>query len=133
MAVIKTKIVTPQKLIFEGDVVYIYTRNVNGYMGIKPRHAPLLTILDIGQLKLTLPDNKDLLFALSEGTLELSNNICTIISEAIEPKEEIDIERARKAKEQNKALLKGEKDVTRAETILRDVKKAENRIKVAES
>ncbi len=126
----KLSIVTPEKKFYEDEVNSLIAPGSLGYLGILTDHAPLLTELVPG--KLTVKDSKgqEKVFAISGGFLEVLKNNVTILADAIEPTEGIDIKRAEEALKRAKERLgsRDEKvDVPRAEFALT---RALNRIKI---
>lgn len=130
MAMYTLTIVTPEEVVFEDEVVSIVAPGSEGYLGILTDHAPLITALVPGKLTVKDKGGKESVFSLSGGFLEVSNNVATVLADAVEPKEEIDVERARQALERAKERLQTksqEIDVARAQAAL---SRALNRIKV---
>lgn len=125
-------IVTPEEVIFEDEVVSIVAPGSDGYLGILTDHAPLITALVPGKLTVKDKGGKESVFSLSGGFLEVSDNAATILADAVEPEEKIDVERARQASERAKERLQTksqEIDVARAQAAL---SRALNRIRVYE-
>ncbi len=126
-------VVTPEKVVFEQGARSIVAPGSEGYLGILTDHAPLITALIPGRLSVTDADNKTLEYAVSGGFLEVSGNVTTILADAIEPIDKINIERARKAEQRARERLAHRTDsnidVARAEAALA---RALNRIRLAE-
>ena len=123
-------IVTPEEVIFEDEVVSIVAPGSEGYLGILTDHAPLITALVPGKLTVKDKGGGESVFSLSGGFLEVSDNVATVLADAVEPEEKIDVERARQALERAKERLQTksqEIDVARAQAAL---SRALNRIKV---
>ena len=103
---------------------------LNGYLGILPGHAPLITELKVGEITYKSGGTVHTL-AVAWGFAEVLPDKVTILAETCERPEEIDADRARKAKERAEERLKSnnpEIDYDRAEDALQ---RAETRIKVA--
>lgn len=121
------KVVTPDKLFFEGDIDMLVARTIEGDVGILLNHSPLVTILDIGRLVIKDGDERKIA-ACAGGYIDVRNNNITVVSDACEWEEEIDINRAERAKERaSKRLEDKGTDTFKAELAL---KKAINRINV---
>lgn len=121
------KVVTPDKLFFEGDIDMLVARTIEGDVGILLNHSPLVTILDIGRLVIKDGDERKIA-ACAGGYIDVRNNNITVVSDACEWEEEIDINRAERAKERaSKRLEDKDTDTFKAELAL---KKAINRINV---
>ena len=101
----RLSIVTPEKVAYEADIRSLIAPGVDGYLGVLSQHAPLITALRPGKIEFRDADDKQHLMAVSNGFLEVSGNVATILADAVEPAEEIDIERARSAYERVKAEL----------------------------
>lgn len=121
------KVVTPDKLFFEGQIDMLVARTIEGDVGILLNHSPLVTILDIGRLVIKDGDERKIA-ACAGGYIDVRNNNITVVSDACEWEEEIDINRAERAKERaSKRLEDKDTDTFKAELAL---KKAINRINV---
>ena len=121
------KVVTPDKLFFEGDIDMLVARTIEGDVGILLNHSPLVTILDIGRLVIKNGDERKVA-ACAGGYIDVRNNNITVVSDACEWEDEIDINRAERAKERaSKRLEDKDTDTFKAELAL---KKAINRINV---
>ena len=86
-------IVTPEKVIFDGQVESMIAPGTIGYLEILSHHAPIVTTLQAGELTIKTGDTKQY-YAISGGFLEVSQNQATVLGEAIEKAEEIDTNRA---------------------------------------
>lgn len=127
MSSIKVQILTPDGSKFDGDASGVIVPGVNGSFEVRHNHAPIVSTLEIGSLKLKTADSSTL-FAVSGGTIEVSNNVASIIVESAENAEDIDRERAEKAKERALGFLKdSDADKERAKQALL---RAENRLKL---
>lgn len=87
-------VVTPIQVFYEDEVGGLIAPGEAGYVGVLTGHAPLITSLKPGLL--TIRDSLDTVveFAIANGFLEMSNNRATILADAIEYVEKIDLERA---------------------------------------
>lgn len=126
-------LLTPEQSLFEADVVSLTAPGSEGYLGVLAHHAPLVTALQPGQLEIRDAEQKETVFAVSGGFLEVSENKATILADAVEIPEEIDIDRAERARERAKERLRdtsGSIDGARAEAAF---KRALNRLRIARS
>ncbi len=125
------EVITPSKAAYKGKVISVTVPGTLGNFQILSNHAPIMSSLEIGVIKIVEDNNKELIFATSGGTVEVVDNKITILAESFESKDEIDAERAEKAKKralERLAKRKSEKiDDIRAELAL---KRALNRLKV---
>ena len=103
---IKLEIVTPAGKKYSGDVEYLEPPALDGEIGILPGHAPLVTGLKIGLLELKKGEER-LVIPISEGFMEVTPDNINIIVRTAELPEEIDVERARRAKERAEKRLNG--------------------------
>jgi F-type H+-transporting ATPase subunit epsilon len=101
---IRCEIVSQDRTVFQGDVDIVILPGVAGEMGILPHHAPVLTILKYGVIKIRR-NGKEELFAVAGGMAEVQPEIVTILADAAENIEEIDITRAKAAKKRAEDAL----------------------------
>lgn len=131
MATFRLEVVTAERLVFADDVNGIVAWGVEGQLGILPHHAPLMTMLQPGDLVIKR-DNEEEYLALSGGFLEVRPDKVIVLADACERAEEIDIARAEAAKCRAEETLKErppEVDTAAAEAALR---RSLARLKVAE-
>jgi len=124
------EIVTPTRLLVKDLAEEAQIPGKSGYLGILPGHAPLISELGVGEITFKTSGVSHLL-AVAWGFVEVLPDKVTILAEAAERPQEIDIERAQKAKERAEQRLKSSDvqiDYTRAEDSLQ---RAETRLKVA--
>ena len=98
------EVVTPDGPVLAADPEYIGIPGAAGQFGVMSGHIPLLSALAVGSLYYRQGDSQTDLFV-SGGFAEISNDKVMILAEAAERREDIDIERARKAKERAEARL----------------------------
>lgn len=104
MATFKIKVVTYEEKVLEQEAEFVLVRTTEGDMGILPNHSPFIAGLSTGEMKIRLNGKEDKYFV-SEGLLEISNNVVTIIAAEAIPADQLDVERARKEVEELKAKL----------------------------
>jgi len=125
----RLEIVTPQRVVFREDVRFIIAPGADGELGVLPEHAPLVTNLDIGLVRVERDGAGDYLkIAVSGGFMEVRDNRIVILAEAAEESSEIDVNRAeaaRKRAEERLSKPTPDIDVARAEMAL---KRALNRL-----
>jgi F-type H+-transporting ATPase subunit epsilon len=102
---IRCEIVSQDRKVFEGDADIVLVPGVNGEMGILPNHAPLLTTLKIGILKIRYLGEEQV-FTVAGGIVEVQPDLVTILADAAENVMEIDIQRVREAKQRAEGMLK---------------------------
>jgi F-type H+-transporting ATPase subunit epsilon len=101
---IRCEIVSQDRTVFQGDVDIVILPGVAGEMGILPHHAPVLAILKYGVIKIRQNGTEEL-FAVAGGLAEVQPTIVTILADAAENIEEIDITRAQAAKKRAEDAL----------------------------
>jgi F-type H+-transporting ATPase subunit epsilon len=130
---LKLDIVTVERLVYSQDVDMVIAPGIDGEMGILPRHAPLLTALTYGELRVKRGDDEDS-FAISGGFMEVQPDQVTVLADTAERAGEIDLERAeaarRRAEESLEVVADEKVDFAKAEAALR---RSMIRIKVAEA
>ncbi|SFI66422.1 F0F1 ATP synthase subunit epsilon [Thermoflavimicrobium dichotomicum] len=130
MSKMQLDIVTPEKIVYSDQVDMVITRAANGDIGILPKHAPLVSPLQITAVRVK-KDGQEEQIAISGGFIEVRPDKVTILAQAAEFAGDIDVERAKRAKERaEERLAKSEGDLARAE---RALKRALNRLEVAQS
>ena len=114
MNTIHFKIATPEKIVYENDVLQVSIPTSTGEITILPHHSPLVSIVQAGELKI-VDGNGEQILAVAGGFLEVkANNEIIILADNAERVETIDIEHAetaRKRAEEQMNALKGQEDV----------------------
>jgi F-type H+-transporting ATPase subunit epsilon len=101
---IRCEIVSQDRTVFQGDVDIVVLPGAAGEMGILPHHAPVLAILKDGVIKVRR-DGKEDLFTVAGGMAEVQPDIVTVLADAAENIEDIDIIRAKAAKKRAEEAL----------------------------
>ena len=101
---IRCEIVSQDRYVFEGDVDMIIVPGIMGEMGILPNHAPLLSTLKLGILRVRTQGTEED-FTVSGGVIEVQPNLVTILADAAENVMEIDVSRAEAAKTRAEEVL----------------------------
>ncbi|MBE2240622.1 MAG: F0F1 ATP synthase subunit epsilon [Caldilineaceae bacterium] len=127
---IKVDIVTPEKMLYSGEVEMVTLPGANGQMGILRGHAPLLSTLDIGEIVLHRRDGNDYI-AVSGGVVEVRPDKVTILADVAEPGEEIDEDRARAALERAEQILADNPPPQQVPEIMASLRRSSLRLKVA--
>lgn len=132
MSNVQVDIVTPEHIVYEGEVKMVIARGVEGELGVMPGHTPLVTPLKIGVLRL-LKDGGEQLIAISGGFLEVRPDKVTVLAETAELPEDIDLERAKAAQETAQQRLETIEKTDRDYKITKlALERATNRINVAQ-
>ena len=98
------KIITHEKVVFDGEVDEIYTKTTGGEIGILKNHVPIMSALDIGLTKAVI-NNETKIFTTMGGVLQFKDNEAIILTNAGECGSDIDIMRAKEALKRAKLRL----------------------------
>ncbi len=90
---IRCEIVSQDRMVYEGDVDIVVLPGMDGEMGVLPHHAPLLTTLKFGIIKVRVKGAEQV-FAVAGGVAEIQPDIVTVLADAAENVQEIDVARA---------------------------------------
>ncbi len=101
---IRCEIVSQDRTVFAGDVDIVVLPGAGGEMGILPNHAPVLTTLKYGVIKIRRA-GKEEIYAVSGGVAEVQPTIITVLADAAENVEEIDVARAEAARQRAEEVL----------------------------
>ncbi len=101
---IRCEIVSQDRMVYEGDVDIVVLPGMEGEMGILPQHAPVLTTLKFGLVKIRTK-NEEQVFTVAGGVAEVQPKIVTILADAAENVQEIDITRAEAARKRAEDAL----------------------------
>jgi F-type H+-transporting ATPase subunit epsilon len=102
---IRCEIVSQDRMVWEGDADMVVLPGSDGEMGILPHHAPLLSTLKFGVIKVRAHGQEEL-FTVAGGVAEVQPDIVTVLADAAENVEEIDVARAQAARERAEEMLK---------------------------
>ncbi|MBA7681722.1 MAG: F0F1 ATP synthase subunit epsilon [Proteobacteria bacterium] len=131
MATFRLELVTAERMVYSDDVDMVIAWGLEGQLGILPHHAPLMTMLQPGEL-IIKKENEETYMAVSGGFLEVRPDKVIILADACERAEEIDLARAEEAKRRAGEIMEApspETDSAAAEAALR---RSLVRLKVAE-
>ncbi len=131
MATFKLEVVTPEKMIFSDEVNVVLAWGVEGQLGILPYHAPLMTMLQPGDLVIRKGTEEDYL-TISGGFLEVRPDKVVILADACERAGEIDEARAADAKKRAQEALKEAKTTVDAATAEASLRRSLARLKAIE-
>ena len=99
------QIITPEKVVYEGEISELYIKTADGPLGIFPHHINLFSKLVPGELKIKISGREEFM-ALTSGFMEINNNKITVLADYAVPAEEIQIEKAMEAKKRAEEILK---------------------------
>lgn len=106
---IKLEIVTPSEIVYSEEIDFLKAPAIDGEIGILPKHAPLVTGLKTGLLRLK-KGGEDIKVSISEGFIEVKPTNINIVVRTAELPYKIDIERAKRAKERAEERLNKRSD-----------------------
>lgn len=106
---IQLDVVTPQKLAYSEQVDLIEGPAIDGLIGILPNHAPLVTAMKIGVVRV-VKDGEETQIAISEGFMEVQPDQINLVVRTAELPEEIDVDRAKSARDRAEEKLEQNKD-----------------------
>lgn len=109
MTNINLKIVTQNKVVFEGEIKSFYTDTMDGRIGILPNHIPLTSVLEIGVTKI-ITEKEPVYVTTMGGVMHFKDNEAVILTDIAELGQDIDEVRAKEAYERAKAKLESHKD-----------------------
>ena len=95
----QVELVSPERILFSGEADMVICRTTAGDIAFLPDHAAFLGLLEIHPLKIRLSDGTDEIVAVHGGIVEVSENRVIILSDEAELKSQIDVDEARRAKE----------------------------------
>lgn len=123
MSSLLLEIVTPERTVFSQEVTMVVASTVDGQIGILANHIPLVTVLEIGVMRVQISSGQKFALAIGGGFLEISpDNKVTVLAETAELAAEIDAERARQAADRAQQRIDkstDSTDIARAEIALR--------------
>ena len=114
------KIITHERVVFDEDVDEVYTKTIDGEIGILKNHVPFMTGLNIGVTK-TVKEGNVKFFTTMGGVLQFKDNEILILTTTAESGDEIDVTRAKEALARAKAKLaesEAQTDAKRAEAAI---------------
>jgi F-type H+-transporting ATPase subunit epsilon len=105
VAGLQLTVVSQEEELFSGEVDSVQAPGVEGQLGILPKHAPLITQLDFGELRAQAGD-EEYAFAVHGGFMHVLSDEVIVLADLAERVQEIDIERAQEARERALEMLK---------------------------
>ena len=125
------EIVTPQRILFDADVLSFSAPGSMGGFQVLANHAPLLSSITVGEVKLGGVDGKETRYSTSGGFVEVLENRVVLVAETAERSDEIDTARAQAAADRERKKLAEMKTAVEKEQSLAALQRAVNRIKVS--
>ena len=94
-------LVSPEKMLFSGEATLVICRPSGGDAAFLPGHAPFLGTLGVGPVTIRTPDGKDVRASVHGGFIEVRNNRVTILSDVAELAVDVNVARARDARDRS--------------------------------
>jgi F-type H+-transporting ATPase subunit epsilon len=132
MATIHVDIVSAEGEIHSGEARMVYAPAQMGEVGIAPRHAPLLTALNPGEVRIQDTDGKELGFYITGGMLEVQPHLVTVLADTALRGDQLDEAAALAAKQQAEEALKGVSSETDLKQAQAELAEAEARYRAAQ-
>ena len=126
------EIVTPEKLVVRDNAEEAQIPGANGYIGVLPGHAPLITELGAGEISYRSGGQLHR-YATAWGFAEVLPDRVTVLAETVEPAEQIDVARAQQSLTKAEEALKSAQTEEEVSNDLAGVRRAQARIEVAEN
>jgi F-type H+-transporting ATPase subunit epsilon len=111
MSTIRVDIVSAEQEIYKGAAKLVVASGEMGELGITPRHAPLITRLKPGQVRVVMENGEEQSFYVSGGILEVQPQVITILTDTAIRAKDIDQAAAQKAKEEAERAIANRSDV----------------------
>ncbi|MBO3744559.1 F0F1 ATP synthase subunit epsilon [Streptosporangiaceae bacterium NEAU-GS5] len=133
MAKLRVGVVSPEREIWSGEADMVIAKTVDGEIGIMPNHAPVLGVLvEGGVLRVKRGAEGDLVAAVHGGFLSVADNDVSILAEAAELGDEVDVAAARDALQRAQASIDaGNNDAEAEEEARLEAKRARARLRAA--
>jgi F-type H+-transporting ATPase subunit epsilon len=124
MATIHVDIVSAEGEIFSGEAAMIFAPAAMGEIGIAPRHAPLLTTLKPGEVRVQLPTGDEQFFYVSGGAIEIQPHLVTVLADTALRAKDIDEAAAEQAKQRAEEALRNRGDKVQTAEALAELARA---------
>jgi len=131
MATLRLEIITAERQVLADDIDILVAPGIEGELGILPHHAPLMTMLQPGEL-LIKKDGEETYMVVTGGFLEVRPDKVIVLADACERAEEIDVARAEEAKRRAEERLKTRPPDMEAASIEAALRRSLSRLRVAE-
>ena len=132
MASIRVDIVSAEGEIFSGEAAMVFAPAKMGEIGIAPRHAPLLTDLKPGEVRVQGTEGAERLFYVTGGVIEVQPHLVTVLADSALHAEQLDEEAALAARERAREALEGRHGEIDVEQAQAELVEAEARYRAAQ-
>ena len=104
----EVQLVSPERILWSGEADMVVCRTTDGDIAFLSNHAPFIGALGIGAVKIEEPGGQQTKFAVHGGFVEVSHNKVVLLSDVAEVASDIDVARAREAKERAEAAYRAD-------------------------
>jgi F-type H+-transporting ATPase subunit epsilon len=132
MSSIRVEIVSAEGEIFSGDAQMLFAPAQQGELGIAPRHAPLLTNLKPGEVRVQTSDGEEQFFYVTGGILEIQPHLVTVLADSALHGDQLDEEAALAARDRAREVLEGRHTITDLAQAQSELVEAEARYRAAQ-
>jgi F-type H+-transporting ATPase subunit epsilon len=129
---IQVDIVSAEGEIFSGEAEMVFAPGDQGELGIAPRHAPLLTNLRPGEVRVQVKDEDEKFFYVTGGVLEVQPHLVTVLADSALRADQLDEDAALAAREAARQALEGRSGEIDLEQAQRELVEAEARFRAAQ-
>ena len=130
MATLKVDIVSAEGHIHQGEAAMVFAPAEMGEVGIAPRHAPLLTLLKAGEVRVQTPDGQEQHFFVGGGALEIQPHKVTVLADTALRAKDLDEAAALAAKQRAEEALRGATDKLEQAEALKELVRMNEQIKM---
>lgn len=132
MAKLRVEIVTGERLVYEeDDVDMVVAPGIDGTLGILPHHAPLISVLASGELRVKKGGSEQALVVFG-GFLEVAQDRVTVLADTAEQVDEIDLARAEEARRQAESSIANRQDAVDMEQAQAELRRATLRLQIGQ-
>lgn len=132
MSSIRVEIVSAEGEIYSGDAQMLFAPAQQGELGIAPRHAPLLTNLKPGEVRVQTGDGEEQFFYVTGGILEIQPHLVTVLADSALHGDQLDEEAALEARNRAREVLEGRHTTTDLAQAQAELVEAEARYRAAQ-
>jgi F-type H+-transporting ATPase subunit epsilon len=132
MATIHVDIVSAEGAIFSGEASMVFAPAVMGDIGIAPRHAPLLTTLKAGEVRVQTPNGEEQFFYVSGGAIEIQPHLVTVLADTALRAKDLDESAALQAKQRAEEALKNRGSAVEVAELQAELARAAAQLKAIE-
>jgi F-type H+-transporting ATPase subunit epsilon len=130
MSTIQVDIVSAEGEIFAGPAAMVFLPASEGDIGVAPRHAPLLTLLKAGEVRVKTPEGEELSFFVGGGVLEIQPQRVTVLADTAARAKDLDEAAANSARQRAEEVLAGQVDKLTQAQALAELQRAIAQIKM---